>query len=206
VANIRRGGDLAGQCKREAEDYMAEVLMEFAEPVTAHDGTVYFARACGAENDRGRWQGWIEFVSSDGTEVLRSARETTQPNRVDTLYWATGLTPVYLEGSLQRTLRPVVVRTPAPPPAPAYDEPAEDFIQAPPRNEAVLNPFSVYRKGEALLRDQLHALSPWHLVNIIRAHDLSELSDDALNTMTASVLVELIVANTKLRASDPVLG
>ena len=38
----------------------------------------------------------------------------------------------------------------------------------------MLNPFSVYRKGEALLRSQLSALSGWHLVNIIVAYELSE--------------------------------
>jgi hypothetical protein len=49
----------------------------------------------------GLWQGWIEFLPADGAPV-RSPRETTQPNRKDAIYWATGLTPVYLEGSLRR--------------------------------------------------------------------------------------------------------
>lgn len=180
--------------------------MEFAEPVTSSDGTEYFARACGAETERGRWQGWIEFIPSDGGEVLRSARETTQPNRADTVYWATGLTPVYLEGSLERTLRPTVLRTPPPMPQPAFDEPAPDFVQeTPPPTDAILNPVSLYlKKGEALLRDQLHALSAWHLVNIIRAHELSELAESALNAMNTPTLVELIVANTKIRVAETV--
>ena len=38
---------------------------------------------------------------------IRSGRETTQPNRQDTAYWATGLTPVYLEGALERALNPL---------------------------------------------------------------------------------------------------
>ena len=44
----------------------------------------------------------------DGAAV-RSGRETTQPNRQDTAYWATGLTPVYLEGALGRALNPLQV-------------------------------------------------------------------------------------------------
>ena len=33
---------------------------------------------------------------------IATGRETTQPNRTDTEYWATGLSEVYLEGALQR--------------------------------------------------------------------------------------------------------
>ena len=35
---------------------------------------------------------------------VQSPRETTQPNLTDLNYWATGLTPVYLEGALARAL------------------------------------------------------------------------------------------------------
>jgi hypothetical protein len=59
----------------------------------------------------GLWEGWIEFLPGDGSPVLRSRRETVQPNREAAVYWATGLSQVYLEGALARTL--------APPPRPA---------------------------------------------------------------------------------------
>jgi hypothetical protein len=42
--------------------------------------------------------GWFEFLAHDGSAVLRSERETTQPTVADLEYWATGITPVYLEG------------------------------------------------------------------------------------------------------------
>lgn len=184
---------------------MAEVLVEFTDPVVSDEGDTYIARACGGElDDTGRWQGWIEFVPQSGGEVLRSARETTQPNRADTLYWATGLTAVYLEGSLQRTLHPLVKRAPKPIDPPVFDGPAPPFEDdAPAPNDSVLNPFSVYRKGESLLRDQLNALSAWHLVNIIRAHRLSSLTSTQLNGMNATQLVELIVANVRAQ-QEPV--
>ena len=63
---------------------------------------------------------------------------------------------------------------------------------APPNS--VLNPFSVYRKGEGLLRDQLRALSSWHLVNIILDHELTEIPVEELNRMMAGELIELIVS------------
>ena len=155
---------------------MAEVLLEYPDVVTSESGINYRARACGTEAG-GTWQGWIEFVPVGDGEVIRSSRETTQPNRQDTLYWATGLTPVYLEGALRRALRPVARRVAPHPEPPYFDEPAEPFSEMSNGTEAVLDPFSVYLKGEALLRRQLSALAGWHLVNIIRKYELS--TDDA---------------------------
>ena len=178
---------------------MSEVLATMQTVVTADDGRSYRARACGSEMPDGRWQGWLEFDPVDGGEPLRSARETTQPNRVDTAYWATGLTPVYLQGALARTLRPGAAAAAPPPVArPAFDGPAPPGGDAaPPPVDGVLNPFSVYRKGEALLRQQLSALAAWHLVNIVRAYGLSDRPMSALNAASASELVELIVESVR---------
>lgn len=171
---------------------MAEVFVEFAEPVSTKDGVTYVARACGSEDDIGHWQGWLEFVPVGPGDVIRSGRETTQPNRIDTEYWATGLTPIYLEGALLRALHPPTrVERPADP-SPAHARPAPDFPAAKPAG-SILNPFSVYRKGEALLRSELSALAAWHLVNIIRAHELSTEDAAALGALPASALVDLIV-------------
>jgi hypothetical protein len=161
---------------------MGEVLVEFSEPIAA-DGVTYVARACGAEIENGHWEGWVEFVPIDGGEVIRSARETTQPNRTDTVYWATGLTPVYLEGSLERALTPVV--------------------HHPARMSSVLNPFSAARNGEVMLRRQLSALSPRHLINILLAHDLTAQSQQELQLLGAAELVELIVASVRAEIEEP---
>jgi hypothetical protein len=178
---------------------VAEVLVEFPDAISSEEGTQYVARACGKPGSDGLWHGWIEFLPVHGAEAVRSPRETTQPNRTDVVYWATGLTPVYLEGALHRALKPLV-RTPVPPPSPpAFDGPAEDIPEVPAgRTESVLNPFSVSRKGEALLRRELGALSEWHLVNIIRAYGLSEQSDAALRRLPAAGLIEPIVTGVKV--------
>jgi hypothetical protein len=81
---------------------MSLVVLTYQHPLRTTDGRVYTVRACGRERAGGTWEGWLEFVPDDGAESLRSARETTQPNLVDLEYWATGLTPVYLEGALER--------------------------------------------------------------------------------------------------------
>jgi len=144
--------------------------------------------------DDSRWQGWIEFIPVDGGAALRSARETTQPNRVDTAYWATGLTPVYLEGALDRALTPVSRSIPSPPHPPLFDGPAAVHTR-----ESVLNPFSVYRKGESLLRNQLSALSGWHLVNIIEAYELSQERSSDLAALPEPVLIDVIVSAVQKR-------
>ena len=180
---------------------MAEVLVEFTEPVVSKAGVVFAARAVGRPTEAGTWEGWIEFLPADAGKALRSTRETTQPNRDDTVYWATGLTPIYLEGALDRALNPLVRAEPAAAPVPVYDEPAPTLAADAPVTDSVLNPFSVYRKGEELLRRQLAALSGWHLVNIIRAYDLSNQTDDALAATPDEVLLELIVSQVKAETS-----
>ena len=171
---------------------MAEVLLEFAEAITSEDGKNYTARACGSEMPDGRWQGWIEFIPIGDGEPVRSSRETTQPNRRDTEYWATGLTYVYLEGALHRALRPLVRPTAPDIAPPLFDGPAP-VQAAPPTTGSVLDPFSVYRKGEALLRRQLSALAGWHLVNIIRHYELSDQDPALLNAQEPAQLVEMII-------------
>jgi hypothetical protein len=171
---------------------VAEVLVEFETPVVAEDGRTFTARACGDEMPDGRWQGWIEFVPGTG-EPVRSGRETTQPNRQDTIYWATGLTPVFLEGSLHRALHPLKRPAARVVEAPHFAGPAEPVGADGPVAESVLDPFSVYRNGEALLRRQLSALAGWHLVNIIRRYELSDDSPALLDAREPSELVELII-------------
>jgi hypothetical protein len=58
---------------------------------------------------------------------------------------------------------------------------------------SILDPFSVYEKGESLLRRQLGAFSAWHLVNIAREYQLTDLDVATLNRMPAVELIELIV-------------
>lgn len=176
---------------------MAETLLQFPSPVVGRDGTEYEARACGAELPQGVWHGWIECLPLSGGEVIRSPRETTQPNRIDTEYRAGGLTAVYLEGALERALNPMRIVHPAPPEAPTFSEPAPSVVSGEPGNrttESVLDPFSVYEKGEALLRKQLAALSVWHLVNIITRYGLSDDERVRLTQLPAVTLTDRIVA------------
>jgi hypothetical protein len=101
----------------ERAQIMAVVLLEYRRAVVTGTGRAFAARACGAPAADGtrRWHGWFEFMPGGDRASLRTPRETTQPNRAATLYWATGITPVYLEGALRRcgTVDCLPRRTPA---------------------------------------------------------------------------------------------
>jgi hypothetical protein len=179
-----------------------ETLMEYPVPLLGDDREAYRARACGRERVDGTWEGWLEFESADGRSVWRTGRETTQPNRTDAIYWATGITQVYLQGALARAMEPpphVAVATPSPP---AFDGPAEDVVTtaewstAPTPSEAILDPFAAYAKGEAVLRRQLGALEAWHLRTIAQAYRMVA-SAAAADNLGKPELIDVIVAHVR---------
>jgi hypothetical protein len=185
---------------------MAEVLLTFESGLYTEDGEDVQSRACGRERSDGMWEGWIEFEFANG-KVVRTPRETSQPNRADLVYWATGLTSVYLEGALHRALHPTVRTMVVEKDEPRFHAPAEteSVIETPSAStrahrEAILDPFSVYQKGEALLRQELNALSSWHLANIATAHGLVPPSVD-VDRLTQGELIDWIVAAVRTATS-----
>ena len=139
---------------------MAETLVRFTEAIAGRDGRAYIASARGQAGGDGLWHGWLEFT--DGTKTVITAQESEQPNRDDLMYWAQGLTHVYLEGALERALRSraeMVV---------GMQRSLEPNIEP----AAVLDPYAVYRQGEGVLRGQLLALSRSQLNAVIRQYNL----------------------------------
>jgi hypothetical protein len=180
---------------------MATTLLEFQTRLH-WAGHEYRARACGRPLTSNTWEGWLEFVPDDDGAVIASGRETTQPNLTDLEYWATGLTPVYLEGALERSVSRVT-RPPAPPlDPPAYDGPAapRTSVDDPDLPRPVLDPFSVYAKGEDLLRQQLGALSARHLRTIVRAYELAGPQVN-LELLGNAELIALIVTGVRMNAT-----
>ena len=166
---------------------MAEVIHVFAEPAYVN-GVAYRVQVTGRPQGH-LWEGWIEFAAHDGSDVRRTGRETTQPDREALAYWAAGLSGVYIEGALDRAL-PVPRREPVV---------SEALFGGPDPNRAavgadgvVLDPFSVAERGEQRLRRELKALRARDLRNIVRAYDLGDDSID-LERLSEPELVELIV-------------
>lgn len=87
---------------------MAELIHTHSERVRTRAGATYEARIYAEPERGGTWKGWLEFylVSGDTSpsvpKVLRTGRETTQPNREAVDYWAGGIEPIYLEGAFDR--------------------------------------------------------------------------------------------------------
>src|SRR4051794_35961417 len=102
---------------------MAELLKSYGEPVITANGR-YHARAIGRLADDGMWDGWLEFepLDEDGPVVVGSI-ESRQPEAHDLAYWASGLTPIFLEGALKRALNPLTVHVRVPE-VPVSSEPA----------------------------------------------------------------------------------
>jgi hypothetical protein len=180
---------------------MAQVVFAFSDVIRTTDGTAYTVTACGRERPDGTWEGWLEFAPDDVSPVLRTRRETTQPNLTDLRYWATGLTPVYLEGALARALEapPRAPSTVVPEETPAYEFPAPSATIEEPIEHPILDPFSVFAKGEDLLRQQLHALSPRHLRVILRAYHLIGPVEMDLMMLSETELVALILSGVRAR-------
>jgi hypothetical protein len=182
---------------------MAEVLVEFDAAFRGPDGQRYAPRACARAADDGRWEGWVEFSDLDTGEVIRSTRETTQPSRADTMYWATGLTRVYLEGALSRALTPSRrVETAHVDVEPAFDRPAPSVVSVDglAAARAVLDPFEVYAQGERVLRQELSALDLDHLHAIVRAYGLG--GGVGGDSRASGVVVEYIVAEVRARQAE----
>jgi hypothetical protein len=174
---------------------MAEVLVSFDQPVRDELGE-YHARAVGRLADDGMWEGWIEFAPIDGsTEVLLTSVESRQPERAHLEYWATGLTPIFLEGALHRARRPVTVRV-RPVEIPLSDAPKpRDTVVArtmPSGPEPVLDPFEIGSRNLDQLRQELGALNRPRLLNIIAAFALNPSSED-LSWMSDRQLTQFIV-------------
>lgn len=161
---------------------MAEVLIEYDAIVAGQDGRRWSAHVCGRRrDDDNMWEGWIEFVPTDRRRrPVRSRRETTQPSREDLLYWATGLTPVYLSGALSRALEPPLERPRSRDAKPHFDGPAPSLAPeatAPSAPHPILDPFDVYAQGEDILVRQLDALDTARLRDIALAYELMQPRD-----------------------------
>jgi hypothetical protein len=165
-----------------ASSRMSEVLMEYDLIVSETEGTQWKPRACGRRGEGHMWEGWIEFVPLDRASVpVRSRRESTQPSRDSLVYWATGLTPVYLRGALERARFEPAPQRPLRRVAPLFDGPAPEPEQAksplPMSPHAILDPFDVYAQGEDILIRQLDALDTARLRDIVRAYELLNAED-----------------------------
>lgn len=174
---------------------MSEVLVEFNVKLRGENGSLWTPRACGRLAADGLWEGWLEFVPKDPTDKpVRSGRETEQHDRNGVLYWAQGLTQVYLEGSLKRALAPApkVARPAQVAAEPIFDGPRPH--SGPPAmvtgRRPVLNPFEVHQQGEDILASELSALRAPRLRDIAIEFGFATVEDaNAANEAQLSAMI-----------------
>ena len=174
---------------------MAEVFVSFDTPIGNELGT-FHARVVGRHAEDGMWDGWLEFVPIDGnSDVVVGPVESRQPERHDLAYWASGLTPVFLEGALRRAQRPLNVRVRTVE-LPSSDVPAQKTVTTTrvmsPGPEPVLDPFDVGGRNPDILKQELGALNRPRLLNIIVAYDLNPGGED-IAWMSERQLIQFIV-------------
>jgi hypothetical protein len=82
---------------------MPQLIQQYVQPLSDKNGVTYTVCVYGEPGAEGSWEGWIEFNPFDTAQpVLRTERETTQPDKAALTYWASGLEPLYLEGAFAR--------------------------------------------------------------------------------------------------------
>jgi hypothetical protein len=82
---------------------MSEIIQQYSPQFRDENGVAYVVTAHGEPTTNGIWEGWLEFHPIDKTSpVMRTDRETTQPDRSALEYWASGLEPLYFEGAFAR--------------------------------------------------------------------------------------------------------
>lgn len=179
---------------------MTEVLVSFDRPVSHATGR-YAARAVARHAADGMWESWLEFerLDADGSVVVGPV-ESRQPEREHVRYWATGLTPVFLEGALTRALSPLTVEVRMPE-VPASETPApriHPVPEGPPAPEAILDPFELGARNLEILRQELGALNRPRLLNMIAAYDLNPAGED-VGWMSDAQLIAFIVTATDIQ-------
>lgn len=81
-----------------------EIVLDLEPAVTAENGLLYRASVVARAAVDGHWNAWLEFVSPDSQDVLRTGIETHQATEAGLHHWASTLSDVYLRGALDRAL------------------------------------------------------------------------------------------------------
>lgn len=168
-----------------------ELVLDLEPAVTAENGLLHRATVVARAAPDGHWNAWLEFVSPDSQDVLRTGIETHQATEIDLHHWATTLSDVYLRGALDRAL------------ASAAETVAHRRAVAQAANEkrgvvAPIDPFELFALGEHVLRRELQLFRRATLLALIINYDLNPRALD-LSKFTKEQLVTFIVTAVEVQ-------
>ena len=83
---------------------MDTLFQQFERPIADNSGDTFLVFVQGRSRPHDTWEGWLVFERQRDARRFSTPVETTQPDANAILYWASGLTDVYLQGALERAL------------------------------------------------------------------------------------------------------
>jgi hypothetical protein len=173
---------------------MAELIADLPSRVIDSEGREFYVSVVGNPRLDGEWEGWLEYVPLDESEVLLTRIETTQSNRAALEHWAAGLTDTYVQGAFQRAVAAtpdllsdrVVARRAVV--AAAVESATTDLP----------DPFELLQLGTDRMRARLTALPRATLLSIIAAFGLNP-AGKSLTWLSDRQLVTFIVTATEVQ-------
>src|SRR5688572_7118210 len=147
---------------------MAELIADLPSRVIDSEGCEFYVSVVGNPRLDGGWEGWLEYVPFDESEVLLTRIETTQSNRSALERWAAALTDTYVQGAFQRAVAAtpdllgshVVARR-------------ADVAAIASATTDLPDPFELIQLGTDRMRARLNALPRVTLLSIIAASGLN---------------------------------
>lgn len=172
---------------------MAELISHLPSRVIDSEGREFYVSVVGTPRIDGEWEGWLEYVPLDESDVLVTPVETTQSNRATLERWAAALTDTYVQGAFQRavTATPDVLdsRVVARRAVVAAVESATTDLP---------DPFELIQLGTDRMRARLYALPRVTLLSIIAASGLNP-AGTSLTWLSDRQLVTFIVTATEVQ-------
>ena len=172
---------------------MADLIADLPFRVIDSRGHEFYANAVGERRSDGEWEGWLEYVPLDDTDVLVTQTETTQSNRAALQRWAEALTDTYVEGAFSRAvaatsdalLTRLVARR-------------AEMAAAVRAKVDLPDPFQLFALGAERMRARLNALPRSTLLEIITAFELNP-AGKSLVWLNDRQLVTFIVTATEVQ-------
>ena len=172
---------------------MSDLIADLPFQVIDRQGHEFYVSAVGEPRSDGEWEGWLEYVPLDDSDVLVTRTETTQSSRAALERWAETLTRTYVEGAFVRAdigtndaVRARLVARRA------------EMAAAVRAKVDLPDPFQLFALGAERMRARLNALPRSTLLEIITAFELNP-AGKSLAWLNDRQLVTFIVTATEVQ-------
>ena len=176
---------------------MSDLIAHLPFRVIDAEGREFYVSVAGEQRLDGEWEGWLEYVPLDESDVLLTHIETTQSSRATLERWADALTETYVQGAFQRAVAatPDLLRSRVVARRAAIAAAVESATTDLP------DPFELIQLGTDRLRARLTALPRTTLLSIIVAFGLNP-AGKSLTWLSDRQLVTFIVTATEVQSGQ----